>query len=306
MVCRERNQQRSVASRPGSAAACLISLVAFAAGCSPRAAPAPVPLNCTWQTAYQMTPPFESYSPDAGGGWYSFGDATPGAVRNIYNLPIDGGGPCGASPFALVLQSRGFQDYGSGFGTYAFGGYMGIQRNSQLNPLCANFDAGNNCAIDGTGWDGIKFWARSYDPSGAPTTKGITIGLNDKDTISNTITSDCHDYDAGVQGNGVMNYVQIGGGMGAVGGGVSSAQPPPDACGNAFQRVLLTTDEWELYLLPFSSFYQTAQTNRTPTGFDPASFTQLTIRAPKEAALYLWIDDIGFYRSPASGAEAGQ
>lgn len=301
-------RQGSVAALRGEATTCLVALSAFALGCSPRAEPAPIALDCTSQTQYQVLGPFENY--DAGGtyGWYSYGDSTPGAIGLAAAAPVEGdGGPCGASPYALTLQSHGFQDYGSGFGTYALGGYMGIQRNPQLNTLCADFDGGANCAIDATGWDGLRFWARSYDPSGAPTTKGITIEINDKDTISNVIGHDCVDYDAGVQGNGVINYTQIGGGMGAIGGGVSSAQPPPDACGNPFQRVLLTTDHWQLYDLPFSSFYQTAKTNRTPSGFDPGSFTQITIAIPKEAALYLWIDDIGFYRSwpPEAGVEAG-
>jgi hypothetical protein len=72
--------------------------------------------------------------------------------------------------------------------------------------------------------------------------------------------------------------------------------PEPGTCGNSFRRPVTVTENWELYLLPFDSFYQDRLPNMAPEGLDPTSIYHLTIRAEKEARLELWIDDIGFYR----------
>jgi hypothetical protein len=285
--------------------AILVGLSSGVSGCTDRPLPPPVPIDCTGQNAYE-TWVLEEYDSGSTFGWYSYGDLTPGGDASATGVPIeDGGVPCGASPYALLLSSDGFHDYGSGFGTYAIGGYG----NLQMDPAVCTLDGGATiCPIDAGGWEGLRFWARSFDPSGAPTTKGFTLTINDKDTFATVEGADCVNYDAGLTGTGASVYLAPGTAMGAAGGGVPSAEPPPDACGNGFGQVLLTTGDWQLYNLPFNSFYQQAEPNRKSTGFDPTTFAQITIAVPKEAAFSLWIDDLGFYRPwpPEAGVEAGQ
>jgi hypothetical protein len=71
---------------------------------------------------------------------------------------------------------------------------------------------------------------------------------------------------------------------------------PPDACGNAFQRTLQTSEHWQLYLLPFDSFLQERQPNASTTGMDKSAILRITIRTDKGATVELWLDDITFYR----------
>ncbi len=79
------------------------------------------------------------------------------------------------------------------------------------------------------------------------------------------------------------------------GAGVASAQPPANACGNSFNYPLLTSDNWQLYKIPFSAFTQSFQPDRVPKGFDPSTFYNINVLVPKEAELQLWVDDLGFY-----------
>ncbi len=77
---------------------------------------------------------------------------------------------------------------------------------------------------------------------------------------------------------------------------LSSGVPEPDDCGNSFRHLLYTTDEWKLYLFPFSSFWQEADPNRDPAGMDPTAIYQLAFRAEKETHIEMWIQNLSFYR----------
>jgi hypothetical protein len=305
-------------------------------GCSSRQPPPPVVLNCEAADAPYDFRILENYDVANGYGWFGFGDLTPGAswLGQDAGAPplvqIENGGPCGTTTLpsepsqgALFLESSGFQDYGNDWGTYAIGGF-GVTIPGYTSPQfpCVLPDGGDPlpdaaaglCSFDASAYDGLTFWARSYDPTGAPTTKGFTLMINDKkstpgvDLLAMAIAYDgdaaCVPYDAGFLANGAVSYAPTGGSTGPAGGGTVSAVPPANACGNSFAYPLLTTGEWQLYTIPWSSFNQLARPNRITTGFDPSSFFSILIAAPKEAHAALWIDDLGFYR--AKQREAGQ
>jgi hypothetical protein len=283
-------------------------------------AAADAPFDFRILESYDETPPHY--------GWYGYGDNTPGAswvgqdtvAMTPPVIPIENGGPCsgslpsGAFQSALFLSGQGFQDYGNGWGTYSIGIYYpalgaGPQAMTADGGQCEypDGDAGV-CAIDGTGFDGLTFWARSFDPSGGPVTRGLTVAINDKES-GYGVQSSCVPYDAGTMANGSATYTptSVGGTNGPAGGSVTSAVPPADACGNSFTLPLLTTDQWQLYTMPWSSFHQSALPDRQPAGFDPSGFMQLIISFPKESHSALWIDSMGFYRAkrPDAGSEAG-
>ncbi len=77
----------------------------------------------------------------------------------------------------------------------------------------------------------------------------------------------------------------------------SGAEIERDECGNPFRRRLLTSSDWQLYILPWDSFYQEPQNNRLPDGIDPSVILEFTVVAPRESNLELWLDDFAFYRN---------
>jgi hypothetical protein len=299
-------------------------------GCSDRPLPAPVAIDCAEEAPYDIDVLEDYDTPNY--GWYAYGDSTPGALMTTgmvggaatvepdgginysFTAAIENGGRCG-SERSLFLQAHGYEDYGCGWGTYnigVVGGYMGGQS-------CTAPDGGMTvCPIDASAWEGLTFWARTYDPNGEPTTKGFTLSIDDKDSYGGGYVPDastaegfsstgvCTQYDAGSLANGAMTYTVING-MGVVGGGTISAEPPPAACGNPFTYPMLTTAEWHLYTIPWSAFHQAAMPNRIPTGFDPSTFFDVRVQAEKESRMALWIDNLGFYRhkQPGEGLDGG-
>src|SRR5262249_2595922 len=102
-------------------------------------------------------------------------------------------------------------------------------------------------------------------------------------------------------------------------GGVSTAAPPPNACGNSYSLAVTVTTDWRFYTLPFSLFKQSAMPNRVPnadlthTGNVPGStlltgqLWNMVFRMPKEAETDLWLGELGFYRNktPGTGGDGG-
>lgn len=76
--------------------------------------------------------------------------------------------------------------------------------------------------------------------------------------------------------------------------------PVPGQCGNSYTRTLTLTDDWRLYLLPFSSFLQDALPNRHDGPMDLAHIFTFGVRFPKESVAEVWISKLGFYRKKAS------
>jgi hypothetical protein len=290
------------------------ALFSPAGGCSSRAVPQAPALDCAAAEAPYERRVLESYDPNdphlympalgTGFGWYTYGDWTPGAVQSgadggaSLQTPIPNGGRCG-DQYALFFHARGFQDYGCGWGTYSIGAHFddpdAAYRNTGPQAFYyPDFDAGV-MAISAADYEGITFWAQSYDPSGTPTTKGFTITINDKESFYG-VGSTCVPFDGSMLSNGTYGTAPNTSG-GAAGGSAATALPPADACGNGFAYVLTVTDQWQLYTIPWSAFNQLARPNRQPTRFDPSSFFQITVAAPKEAYAALWWDEFGFYRT---------
>ncbi|MDP9002703.1 MAG: hypothetical protein M3O46_21650 [Myxococcota bacterium] len=293
-----------------------VALLSMAAGCGgSRQLQEPAPTDCRVEGQYRewVVENYDTWSmPGTTPGWYSYGDPTPGAVITgldggptwpegglRWTWPIEDGGPCGTRT-AMLLQSHGFQDYGSGFGTYSFG--------NNLQSGCTGPDgAAENCSIDAGAFDGIRFWARTVDLrteaiGPEDTTKTVTLAINDKTSYAGGYGSVCTLYIAPDSGQNIA-----GPGSASMNSGVNSSSLmgssvgayvlPADACGNAFSYPLVTSDRWQFYTIPFSAFTQAPRPNRIPTGFDPSSFFQFVVVVPKEARLELWIANLGFYGS---------
>lgn len=193
--------------------------------------------------------------------------SNPAIVAAAEGADIDGG-RCGSAR-ALRLRSSGHSDWGSLFGDYNF---------NSIKPW------------DGSGYEGFALWARHEggDPA-------LTFVVDTWQTSRVGDITDAGDYP--------ICKVDCNAGTGtqsvdATTGNVLSQSyvSPPGTCGNSFQYVLRLTETWQLYLIPFSAFFQELKPNMSPNGMDPAHINGLTFRAAKEANIDVWIDDIAFYR----------
>jgi len=168
----------------------------------------------------------------------------------------------------------------------------------------------------------MSFWAK------APrnTTNAFTLVLSD----ANTTVPTGHENDLCVARTGPLpdagpteictNYCSTGSGSGpptgdpnGINAGSGSAPTPPDACGNGYSVVQQVTSEWRFYKIPFGAFQQDAKPNRVPnaylykagpvagTGLLTGSLKFLLFRAPREATMELWLDNLSFYRKAGTG-----
>jgi len=243
--------------------------------CSGGPARLPPEVDCSVEDDYELNilQPLEGTT----ASWFSYGDVTPGAIRTVGLQPIPGG-RC-ESTAALVITSRGHHDWGSGFGEYQ----------TAMAP------------VDATGYDGISFWARA---EGYGTSSGFLLTVNDRNTSPAGMV--CVEPMTEDLLNGSYTYNQ--GGMIVPAG--SRLRGEHD-CGNSFQRAVFAHREWYLHRLPFESFVQTADPNRSPTGIDRTGLYSFGLNVPKDSNLDLWIDDLGLYRqrapdgaAPAQAAQA--
>lgn len=204
------------------------------------------------------------------------GSGTGSATLSVAILPIENGGRCG-SLNSLVLRSAGHTDWGSVFGDWRLASAPGTAFCENCGPW------------DGTGYDGIAFWARTTVDGD----KSVTLLLDTWQTSSSGTENvdkelvckfDCS------AGSGTRSRDEA--------GNVTSQTyvSPPGTCGNSFQRVINLASDWQFYTVPFSSFYQELKPNLSPGGVDPAHINGFSIRPAKEASVEIWLDDISFYR----------
>jgi len=204
------------------------------------------------------------------------GSSTGPASLSVAIEPIADGGRCGSGS-ALVLRSSGHTDWGSVFGDWRLASAPGTA-------FC------DNCGPwDGSGYEGLAFWARSSDASD----KSVTVLLDTWQTSSSGT--------AGVDPELVCKFdCSAGSGTRSrdESGNVTSQTyvSPPGTCGNSFQRVLSLTNVWQFYVLPFSSFYQELKPNLSVGGVDPSHINGFSLRPAKEASVEIWLDDLSFYR----------
>jgi hypothetical protein len=290
-------------------------LCLLATACSASTRPVQV-TDCSAAEGYELSPPLRAFE-TADEAWFSGGDPTGSTTapvvatanpecgtggsdgtagssgvsgaggsnaagssgRTLLSVtvePIEDGGRCG-SMNAMVLRSAGHNDWGSLFGDWKLASAPGTAFCDTCGPW------------NGTGYEGLAIWARSS----VTTDKTVTILLDTWQTSASGTSGvdpalvckvDCS-ADSGTRSRDESGNVTS-----------QTYVSPPGTCGNGFQRTLTVTAHWQLYFLPFSSFYQDLKPNLAPGGVDPSHINGLTVRTGKEAIVELWIDDIAFYR----------
>jgi hypothetical protein len=268
-------------------------LLAFSAlcasGCGAPPAREETPIDCTATDIFDATWPVDDtwFSATDGTGQVSCDDPSAAGQTPQANGLCNGprratasimpetppeGVRCG-SESALHLTAARNNDWGCLFGNYAL--------------ATQTFDA--------SAYDGVALWAKA-----APgTTKTITIVLEDKYSRNLTDENDevieessfCEDE----EGAGGQNINPTTGQPGSGSVSVPGYIPSENACGNPYNAVVMVTEDWQLYRVPFASFTQTALPNRRIEGIDRASIRGMTLRAPKQAVVDMWIDDIAYY-----------
>ena len=283
----------------------------LAAGCAtnPRAATTSS-VDCAQADSYE----FRNISDFTGGqsGWYQYADLTPGGIpdprvtSNVSIVSLDPPGRCGDTGGMIELKASGHNFYGVGFGDYIHN------------------DPGSRA--NGAGYEGISFWARSP----GNTDKTFLLSVDDGQTfVLRPAAADGGGLPAAMPGDQDLN------GDGLIGPGdislgsrcrlpptetvvrvacYSSASlppasmtrvPEPDECGNQFHAYVTTTDEWQLFLLPWAELVQWPCPNRLAGGIDPSDIAAFTIRFIQGSTYDLWLDNIAFYRRRQDDAGTG-
>lgn len=276
------------------------ALVAAPACGSDTRHPAAASVDCSVANAYDLLSIFDFEGSDS--GWFFYTDHTPGGVPDLSggsNVPVSELDPprCGSTG-ALKLETYGNNYWGSGFGDWA--------HNSASSQA------------DGTGYQGISFWARSEVTSDKTfmltvdddqTFKTTRAGPDDAGTLPAATASD-QDLD----GDGYLGPGDIASGTvcrlppaQSIGdpscyyGGTQAPDavtrvPEPGECGNAFHAWVTTTEEWQLFLVPWAELVQWPCPNRVAGGIHPGTIRKLEVRLVQGTHYETWLDDINFYR----------
>jgi hypothetical protein len=72
--------------------------------------------------------------------------------------------------------------------------------------------------------------------------------------------------------------------------------PEPDECGNQFHTYITTTENWQVFLIPWNELVQWPCPNRLDGGINPADIRKLEIKLVQGTRHEIWLDDIAFYR----------
>ena len=278
------------------------ALLVGALGCSEGDREPPEPVDCSVLDEYEFRNISDFNGSDS--GWFSYGDPTPGALitaeeggTNVPVQELEEPGRCGDTRF-MALGARGFNFWGSGFGDWA--------HNS------------SGSRADGTGFEGISFWARAPVYS----EKMFLFNVDDSRTINLPpdppegedlvpATSSDQDLDGdGFVGPGDIARgtecrlpppVELGeapcyrGGVDAP-ASAGSRVPEPDECGNQFHTWITTTERWQLFLIPWDELVQWPCPNRLEGGIDRADIAKFEIKFRQGTQYEIWIDNIAFYR----------
>ncbi len=279
------------------------SFLLLVSGCSQGDRLPPGPPDCSVGDAYEFLN--ISNFDGAESGWFQYADETPGGVPNPNvdgsNVPVTevpAPGRCGDTRI-LELQAYGHNFWGAGFGDWAH------------NPKSSR--------ADGTGYDGISFWARS--PANAD--KQFRLYVDDGRTILFSPDAPAEGglppatpADQDLDGDGFVGPGDIARDTecrlpppedlgeaacykGGVGGPASAGVRVPVAgeCGNAFHTSVVTTESWQLFLIPWSDLLQSPCPNRLDGGIDRADIAKFEIKLVQGSHYDIWLDDIAFYRS---------
>lgn len=241
--------------------------------------------------------------PDFFNNWNCYGDSTangdgtPACIMTGASGVIPDDGPvCGISRMVL-FHAVGCTNWGSG----AHSAALTVKPNTGVADGIPDFERSGY--YDGTGYEGLAIWARAV----GPTNYSVSLSIDDADTaVTGTLpgtppvsgappASRCKPAPQDATGSATAVLVDVSTGIN-IAGGIAGRVPFPGECGNTFTRVLTVTADWQLYLLPFDSFYQLAYPNRIPSGFDPTTFYQMTLSFPKQVETNLEIATVSFYK----------
>jgi hypothetical protein len=161
--------------------------------------------------------------------------------------------------------------------------------------------------------DGIGFWARSDVESD----KFITVYLNDYQSgaPSDTVPGTTYSPFLATKGLEAGCTPTAGSASNQIGTSVVAASTDPNVqtstssltlvntpgqCGNRWRTLLQTSENWELHLLSFDSFYQDRQPNSATGPLDPSVLYSLSFGISRDMTVSLWIDEIFLYRKRPS------
>jgi hypothetical protein len=296
------------------------SFLLLVAGCSQGDRVPAEPVDCTVADAYEFLNISNFDTTES--GWFRYADPTPGGAPNttMYpecsNVPVtllEAPGRCDDTRI-LKLEMEGKNFWGSGFGDW--------QHNA------------SGSRADGTGYEGISFWARSPvnaekqfflnvddsrtiilppEPAASPSDAGVpenTCPPPQADVLPEATSADQDlDGDGFVGPGDIARDTQcrlpppseLGEATcynGGVDGPASAGMrvPAPDECGNAFHTRITTTETWQLFLIPWNELVQWPCPNRLDGGINRADIAKFEIKLDQGMAYELWIDNIAFYR----------
>lgn len=272
-------------------------------GCSAGEQRTAEAVDCSAADAYE----FQNISDFAGGdsGWFLYADNTPGGVPdpaltpNVLVTQAPPPGRCGDLGM-VELKAYGHNQYGAGFGDYV--------HNDEIS------------RANGTGYEGISFWARSP----GNTDKTFMLNVDDGRTIvyppkppAEGGLPPATSADQDLDGDGLIGAGDVARGtrcrlppdpkLGKVacyyGGQLPPSTPTrvpePDECGNQFHTYVTTTENWQLFLIPWSELVQWPCPNRLDGGIDPADVAGFQIKLAQGTNYDIWLDNIAFYRRRA-------
>jgi hypothetical protein len=246
-----------------------------ATGCGQNDRHASSTVDCSVQAAYEV----KTIDEFLGGlsNWFIYADATPGASPVLPNPPNPPASPaprCGDTAMAEI-KVFGHNFYGGGFGNWAL------------------FDN----RADGTGYEGIAFWARS--PGNVD--KTFTLYVDDGRTAVSSVGGLAGDVAPGTRCRRPPEDSL--GRVACYGGTLPPATPTrvpeADECGNRFHATVTTTENWQYFLLPWEQLVQFPCPNRLVGGIDPADIAGLEIKFLQGATYDLWLDNFEFYKRRA-------
>jgi hypothetical protein len=274
-----------------------VLLVVAGCGTSNRQTAEPGLVDCSAGDAYEFLN-ISNFDASGDSGWFSYADPTPNGkfeLRQSVNFP-DSPPRCGDAG-RLELVASGLNFYGAGFGDWAHNEEGGRAR--------------------GAGYEGISFWARSP----GNTDKTFMLYVDDGRTIvlrgtveggSTAVPSGSNDQD--LNGNGLRDSGDIAGGTscripppdevgraacyfgGALPPSTPTRVPEPDECGNRFHTLVTTTQNWQLFFLPWDKLVQFPCPNRLEGGINPDDIAMLEIKFAQGTNYEVWLDNIAFYR----------
>jgi hypothetical protein len=281
----------------------LLALVLLPLACGEGDRAPAAAVDCSVADPYEFGNISDFASGDS--GWFLYADNTPRAIpdplaaSNVAITQVPPPGRCGDTGM-VQLKSQGHNVYGAGFGDWT--------HNAEVN------------RANGTGYEGISFWARSA----RATDKTFMLYVDDGRTIvlpppatEAGLPPLATSADQDLDGDGYVGPGDIARGTrcrlppdqslgnpacyygGELPPATPTRVPAADECGNQFHTYVSTRDDWQLFLIPWAELVQWPCPNRLRGGIDPADIAKLEIKMLQGTSYDIWLDNIAFYRRRA-------